>query len=94
MMRMVVPPGGFAGAAQQTPATLALWSNGRAKRNGANGGRRSAAKRRKARATSSTSSRSSNKRRRSSSKRPARLVKGSPAAKRYMASIRKRRKRK
>lgn len=67
---------------QQTAAARALAS----KRSGRIGGRRSAAKRRrKAKVTRKTA------RRRTRSK-SARLVKGSAAAKRYMASIRRKRK--
>jgi len=81
---IVVPPGGFAGFAQQTPATQALFQ-----RSGRVGGKRSAAKRRRKRAkTAKTATRKTARRR---SARPARLVKGSPAAKRYMAKIRRKR---
>lgn len=77
----------FQGTGQQTPATLALW-NSRAKRNGRAGGVRSAAKRRR------KSTKAAAPRRRKSARRgKARLVKGSPAARRYMAKIRKMRKR-
>lgn len=83
---IIVPPGGFAGFAQQTAATQAMFQ-----RAGRKGGKRSAAKRKRAKVASGTRT----KRRKSAKrKRTARLVKGSAAAKRYMASIRKRRKRK
>ena len=81
----------FQGTSQQTPATLALWNRG-AKRSGRAGGLRSAAKRRaggrKTKRAAVTSRKRSNTRR-----GKARLVKGSPAARRYMAKIRKMRKR-
>jgi hypothetical protein len=67
---------------QSTPATQ--WAF--AKASGARGGRRSAAKRRR-----KTAKRAAPRKRRASSKRPARLVKGSAAAKRYMAKIRRKR---
>lgn len=82
---IVVPPGGFAGFAQQTPATQALFQ-----RSGRVGGQRSAAKRRRKRAkTAKTATRKTARRRKSA--RPARLVKGSAAAKRHMAKIRRKR---
>jgi hypothetical protein len=82
---VIVPPGGFAGFAQMTPASQAMFQ-----RAGARGGRRSAAKRRrKAVAKRSAPKRRAGKR----AKRPARLVKGSAAAKKYMAKIRRKRKR-
>jgi len=86
MRSIVVPPGGFAGFAQQTPATQALFQ-----RAGRIGGTRSAAKRRRRKATAK---RAAPKRRRRTTSKKARLVKGSAAAKRYMASIRRKRKRK
>jgi len=86
MRSIIVPPGGFAGFAQQTDATRAMFQ-----RAGRKGGKRSAAKRRKR----ATAKRAAPKRRkRATAKRgKARLVKGSAAAKRYMASIRRKRKR-
>lgn len=51
---------------------------------------RTGTRRRKAKATKRASSKRT---KRASSKRPARLVKGSAAAKRYMASIRRKRRR-
>lgn len=69
---------------QQTPA--AQWALSKA--SGARGGRKSARRRKRKTAAAS----SPRRRKRMSSKRPARLVKGSAAAKRYMAKIRKRRK--
>lgn len=82
---LIVPPGGFAGNAQQTSATQLLFS----KASGARGGR-TTQRRRKAKAKTATRSR---KRKTSTRKRgKARLVKGSAAAKRFMASIRRKRK--
>jgi hypothetical protein len=70
---------------QQTAAAQLM----AAKAMGSVGGRRSARKRRKTRSSSSP------KRKRASSRRGrARLVKGSQAAKAYMAKIRRKRKRK
>jgi hypothetical protein len=81
-MSIIVPPGGFAGFAQQTAATQALFQ-----RAGRKGGKRSAAKRKK-----SAAPRGRKRKARKSVARKARLVKGSKAAKRYMASIRRKRK--
>jgi hypothetical protein len=85
---IVVPPGGFAGFAQQTAATQALFQ-----RAGRTGGRRSAATRR--RRKRKTAARAAPVRRRKTARRgkPARLVKGSAAARRHMARIRKMRRR-
>jgi hypothetical protein len=82
---LIVPPGGFAGNAQQTGATQLLF----AKASGARGGRVTQRRRRK-----TTKAKTTRKRRSSSSraKKPARLVKGSRAAKAYMAKIRRKRK--
>ena len=85
-MKVYVPPNGFVGSASQTMATQMI------------GAPRTAPARRK-RATKKRAAAPARKRRTtarratSSSKRPARLVKGSAAAKRYMASIRRKRKR-
>lgn len=72
-----MPPNGFAGLAQQTPAVQALYSRGR--RGKSTGIRR----RRRAKVAKSTRARKRGK------KKLARLVKGSAAAKRYMAKIRR-----
>lgn len=82
---IVVPPGGFAGFAQQTAATQAMFQ-----RAGRKGGLRSARKRRK---TKAKTKRAKTTRRRTTRGKKARLVKGSAAAKRYMAKIRRKRKR-
>jgi len=84
-MAIVVPPGGFAGFAQQTAATQALFQ-----RAGRVGGKRSAAKRRK---TKRAKPRAATRKRKSPVRaKKARLVKGSKAAKAYMAKIRRKRK--
>jgi len=81
---IVVPPGGFAGFAQQTPATQALFQRaGRTTRPATRRKRRTKAKRASAPRRKTA--------RRAKSKRPARLVKGSRAAKAYMAKIRRKR---
>lgn len=69
---------------QQTAAAQAMAS----KRSGRVGGLRSARKRRAKAAAAAPMRR---RRRANGAKRPARLVKGSAAAKRYMASIRRKR---
>lgn len=82
---IIVPPGGFAGFAQQTPATQALFQRlGRT-----NGG----TVRRRKRRTKAKSAVTTRRKRRATAKRPARMVKGSRAAKQYMAKIRRKRKR-
>jgi hypothetical protein len=86
MPNVIVPPGGFAGFAQQTPATQAMFRAA-----GRRGGVKSARVRRRKRKSAARTT-VSRKRRRTKS-RPARLVKGSAAAKRYMAKIRRKRKR-
>ncbi len=84
--RLGIPPNGMNGTAQQTPATLTALQNmmGGARRS-------SGTRRRKPRAAAKRSA----PRRASAPKRarskPARLVKGSAAAKRYMAKIRRKR---
>lgn len=78
-MRMYIPPNGFGGQGQQTTANQLV------------GVRSSAAAPRRRR--KKTVKRAAASRRRKNGKRPARLVKGSAAAKRYMASIRRKRKR-
>lgn len=82
MSNLIVPPGGFAGFAQQTPATQQLFA-----RAGRVGGRRSAAKRRRSRTAKKKAARVGAKRRRSSAR--GKLRKGSAAAKRRMAQLRR-----
>lgn len=88
---MIRPMVNGAGAAQQTTAAQMILS-------GLNRGTRSGPRRRKSRAASARATparrrkRAAGARKRSAA-RPARLVKGSAAAKRYMASIRRKRKR-
>lgn len=85
-MGLIVPPGGFAGFAQQTPATQAMFQ-----RAGRIGGKRSAAKRRRKSSKKKVGRAVRAKKRTKRSTKPARLVKGSAAAKKYMASIRRKR---
>lgn len=87
-VKIIVPPGGFAGFAQQTPATQQLFA-----RAGRKGGKRSAAARKRRKTKAKTKASPRRKRKTARAKRPARLVKGSAAAKRYMASIRRKKKR-
>lgn len=78
-----VPPNGFAGFAQQTPAVQSLYS----RRRGGSTRRRRKSATKKARGTAK-------RRVRAAAKRGAkRMVKGSAAAKRHMAKLRKMRKR-
>lgn len=79
-MAGIVPPGGFAGFAQMTPASKAAQGFLRAGRS-AGRKRRKKAKSTKRRARKKASGRS----------RKGKLVKGSAAAKRFMAALRKRR---
>jgi len=79
---IIVPPGGFAGFAQQTAAAQ------NSARKAVPGSRAAARVRRKKRAKVANKSR-----RRNRPAKKARLVKGSAAAKAYMAKIRRKRKR-
>ena len=84
-----VPPGGFAGFAQQTPATQALVSRPAARKRKApvrKKRRKTTAKKRTRRPARRTSTKP---RRRTTRKKPARMVKGSAAAKRHMAKLRR-----
>jgi hypothetical protein len=93
-MTIIVPPGGFAGFAQQTPATQALFQ-----RAGRTGGLRSAAKRAKRRKTRAAAAPKRRRKTRAAAPRrarrakSARMVKGSAAARRHMAKLRRMRKR-
>lgn len=92
-MPFIVPGIGYAGLGQQTAAAQQVFRQamgsgrvarkGRKKRAARSAARRTARTRRTARSKSSSRSRS----------KPARLVRGSAAAKRYMAKIRKMRRR-
>lgn len=85
-VKLVVPPGGFAGFAQQTAATQQLFQ-----RAGRIGGK-TTQRRRKRKAAGAKKKRAVRaKARTRGKKKPARLVKGSAAAKKYMASIRRKR---
>lgn len=90
-----VPPGGVAGANQQVGPVMRTMQTGKSTRNGGggrvNGKRRPAGRR--IRAANAPRKRAKRVKTRRSSGRAARLVKGSAAAKRYMAKIRKMRKR-
>lgn len=83
---IVVPPGGFPGFAQQTPATQRLFAQA-----GRLGGRTTAARRRRKKKT--TTAKAAKRPRNRTKIRAKRLVKGSAAAKAYMAKIRRKRKR-
>jgi len=82
-VKMIVPPGGFAGFSQMTQASQRALGTG-ARSNG-NGTRR---RKRKA----STRSGSAKRKRSTMAKKAKRLVKGSAAAKAYMAKLRRKRK--
>jgi len=77
-----VPPGGFAGFAQQTPATQALLRT-------RNGARRNGAARKTRRKKKAASSRPARARKARGKSRAVKFVKGSAAAKRHMAKLRK-----
>lgn len=79
---LIVPPGGFAGFAQQTPATQAMFQRGRPVTGTRRRKRRTKAKTKRAAPRARTRKRAKAKR----------LVKGSRAAKAYMAKIRRKRK--
>lgn len=83
-MKLVVPPGGFAGFSQMTQAQQREFQG--AMRSNGNGTR----KRRTARAA--TRSGTAKRKRSTRARKANRLVKGSAAAKRYMAKIRRMRK--
>lgn len=89
MRNLIVPPGGFYGFANQTPATQQMFA-----RAGRIGGLRSAKRRKRKSAAKKKSVRAAGKRRRSSSRKRKALVKGSAAAKRRMAQLRRMRRRK
>ena len=80
-----IPPGGFLGFGQQTQATQALLRKKRAKKKRA---KKKTAKKRPARRGARTKKRRATTRK----KKTARLVKGSAAAKRHMAKLRRMRK--
>lgn len=83
-MKIVVPPGGFAGFSQMTQASQRALGSAVGRSNGTKTRRRrKSAKTKTARAKTRT---------RRSNKRRGKLVKGSAAAKRFMANLRKRRK--
>lgn len=81
-MKLIVPPGGFAGFNQMTQASQRALGVGAPRSNGT----RRRAKRKTAR------SGTAKRKRKTSARKANRLVKGSAAAKRYMAKIRRMRK--
>lgn len=81
-MRQFIPPNGLAGFAQQTPAVQALYRRGRS-----GGGARRRRKKKAAGAVKRVS------RRKSAKRATKRFAKGSAAAKRHMAKLRRMRKR-
>lgn len=86
MAGIYVPPNGFVGYANQTPAAK---GNQTLRGVGITSGTRSAfTRKRRKKSTKARSTKRASTRR----SKPARLVKGSAAAKAYMAKIRKRRK--
>lgn len=88
-MPIIVPPGGFQGFAQQTPATQVLFQ-----RAGRTAGPRSAVSRVRRRRKARTKAKSAPAvRRRARTAKKARMVKGSAAARRHMAKLRRMRKR-
>jgi hypothetical protein len=94
-MPIIVPPGGFAGFAQQTPAVQNQFQ-----RAGRIGGRttqrkrrRSGVRRKKAGGYSGVRTLGKGKLRRRKSRANGKMVKGSPAAKAHMAKLRRMRKR-
>lgn len=89
-MATIVPPGGFAGFSQMTPASQrSLGSGLRAVR----ATKSRSGKRAKKRYAKNARTIGGKKRAKKSGKKAARLVKGSAAAKAYMAKIRRKRKR-
>lgn len=83
----IIPPGGFAGYNAQTPATQTMFGNAVKKKTRRKVRRKKVAKKRPVRRKKVAKKRTVRK------KKPARLVKGSAAAKRHMAKLRKMRKR-
>jgi hypothetical protein len=81
--RIIVPPGGFAGFSQMTQASQRALGSAVSRGNGT---------RKKRTARKAARSGSAKRKRRSAAGKAARLVKGSAAAKRYMAKIRRMRK--
>lgn len=77
------------GLNQQTAATLQIIRQGMGVTRGT---RKRTSKRRKSRTTTKTRTKRAKRRKTGTSRKAARLVKGSAAAKRYMAKIRRKRK--
>lgn len=94
----IIPPGGFAGLGQQTPATQQLFGRAVAKKK--RRGKKRPARKRAAKKTArkrpvrARGARSNTRRKVARKKKPLkRMVKGSAAAKRHMAKLRRMRKR-
>jgi len=84
----IVPPGGFAGLNQQTPATQKLFADAvRPKVRRKRRTKKKPVRRKK------VARRTTTRRKVARKKKPARLVKGSAAAKRHMAKLRRMRRR-
>jgi len=99
-IKMFIPPGGFAGFAQQTQAVQTLIAKPAARRKSPVRRKKTTKRRAGTRARKATTRRApvkramgSKKRTTGASQKPARMVKGSPAAKRHMAKLRKMRRR-
>jgi len=88
--RMVVPAQGFQGLAQQSVSVQALW-NKKAARNGTR--RATTAKKKRVGVAKKSRPRPKKRVAARGKAKPARLVKGSAAARRHMAKLRKMRKR-
>lgn len=88
--KLIVPPGGFMGASQQSQAVQQMIARQSKTPTTRRKARKKVAKKRpvKRRVTRKTTARKATRR----SKKPARLVKGSAAAKRHMAKLRRMRK--
>lgn len=78
-----IPPGGVAGFSEQTPAVKALLSNGSRPR------RKTTRKKRTTKRKTTARKRPAKRRATARTKKPARMVKGSAAAKRHMAKLRR-----
>lgn len=82
-MAIKIPPNGFVGAGSQTPAVQHMTSKAMGP------ARRKKRRKKVAKKRPTTRRRVAKKRATGSKKKPARLVKGSAAAKRHMAKLRK-----
>lgn len=93
-MATLVPPGGFAGYSQMAPASQRALTSGLRMQRATKSRSGKKAKKRYARnaRTIKSAGRSKGPTKRRTAKKKARLVKGSLAAKKFMAALRKRRK--